>query len=49
MTRKWMTTDEDFQQLHSRTESLAQQCSLMRPAPAQVRKRRGGEPVSGSL
>lgn len=46
MTRKWMSNDEDFTKLHSRIESLAEHCSLMRPAPAQVRrsrrKREGG-------
>lgn len=40
MTKKWMTSDEDFDQLHSRTGILAQHCSLMSPAPAQVRRRR---------
>ncbi|XP_031729059.1 exocyst complex component 3-like protein 4 isoform X3 [Anarrhichthys ocellatus] len=31
MTRKWLTNDEDFGQLHSRTELLSQHCALMRP------------------
>uniref|UniRef100_UPI003AAF94E1 exocyst complex component 3-like protein 4 n=1 Tax=Centroberyx gerrardi TaxID=166262 RepID=UPI003AAF94E1 len=31
MTRKWLTNDDDFQQLYSRTEKLSQQCALMRP------------------
>ncbi|XP_038823767.1 exocyst complex component 3-like protein 4 isoform X2 [Salvelinus namaycush] len=30
MTRKWLSTDEDFQQLLSRTEKLSQRCSQMR-------------------
>lgn len=41
MTRKWMTNDEDFRQLHNRTASLDRHVSLMRPDPAQVRRRRG--------
>ncbi|XP_056915309.1 exocyst complex component 3-like protein 4 isoform X1 [Takifugu flavidus] len=35
MTRKWMSNDEDFAKLHSRIDSLAEHCSLMRPGPAQ--------------
>ncbi|XP_049451740.1 exocyst complex component 3-like protein 4 isoform X2 [Epinephelus fuscoguttatus] len=31
MTRKWLTNDEDFKQLSSRTETLSQHCALMRP------------------
>ncbi|KAM6917573.1 exocyst complex component 3-like protein 4 isoform 1-T2 [Lycodopsis pacificus] len=31
MTRKWLTNDEDFGQLHGRTELLSQHCALMRP------------------
>ncbi|XP_056152070.1 exocyst complex component 3-like protein 4 isoform X2 [Lampris incognitus] len=31
MTRKWLTNDDDFQQLYSRTEQLSQHCALMRP------------------
>ncbi|KAK9534183.1 hypothetical protein VZT92_009246 [Zoarces viviparus] len=31
MTRKWLTDDEDFGQLHGRTELLSQHCALMRP------------------
>lgn len=42
MTRQWMTNDEDFRQLHSRTASLDRHVSLMRPDPAQVRRGRGG-------
>ncbi|XP_068574097.1 exocyst complex component 3-like protein 4 isoform X2 [Cebidichthys violaceus] len=31
MTRKWLTNDEDFEQLHSRTQLLSRHCALMRP------------------
>uniref|UniRef100_A0A3P9AZ65 Si:dkey-45k15.1 n=1 Tax=Maylandia zebra TaxID=106582 RepID=A0A3P9AZ65_9CICH len=31
MTRKWLTNDEDFDQLYSRTKLLSQHCSLMMP------------------
>ncbi|KAM9842135.1 exocyst complex component 3-like protein 4 [Aulostomus maculatus] len=31
MRRKWLTIDDDFQQLRSRTELLSQNCHLMRP------------------
>ncbi|XP_071368457.1 exocyst complex component 3-like protein 4 [Centroberyx affinis] len=31
MTRKWLTNDEDFQKLYSRTEKLSQHCALMKP------------------
>ncbi|XP_035529188.1 exocyst complex component 3-like protein 4 [Morone saxatilis] len=31
MTRKWLTNDEDFKLLQSRTELLSEHCSLMRP------------------
>ncbi|XP_034715017.1 exocyst complex component 3-like protein 4 [Etheostoma cragini] len=30
MTRKWLTDDEDFKQLYSRTELLSEHCALMR-------------------
>ncbi len=40
MTRKWLTTNEDFKQLQRRTELLLQHCNLMRPPHAQVRRRR---------
>ncbi|CAB1331009.1 unnamed protein product [Coregonus sp. 'balchen'] len=36
MTRKWLSTDEDFQQLYSRTEKLSQRCSQMRPPYVQT-------------
>ncbi|XP_041710918.1 exocyst complex component 3 isoform X1 [Coregonus clupeaformis] len=36
MTRKWLSTDEDFQQLYSRTEKLSQRCSQMRPPYVQM-------------
>lgn len=35
MTRKWLTNDEDFQQLYKRTELLSQHCALMKPPSAQ--------------
>lgn len=35
MTRKWLTNDDDFRQLHSRTSQLSQHCSLMTPAHVQ--------------
>ncbi|XP_074517111.1 exocyst complex component 3-like protein 4 isoform X1 [Sebastes fasciatus] len=35
MTRKWLTNDEDFKQLYSRTELLSQHCALMRPPHGQ--------------
>ncbi|XP_028420976.1 exocyst complex component 3-like protein 4 [Perca flavescens] len=35
MTRKWLTDDEDFKQLYSRTELLSEHCALMRPTHAQ--------------
>ncbi|CAL8303603.1 unnamed protein product [Boreogadus saida] len=35
MTRKWLTKDEDFKGLQSRTELLAEQCSQMRPPTVQ--------------
>ncbi|XP_045572795.1 exocyst complex component 3-like protein 4 isoform X3 [Salmo salar] len=36
MTRKWLSTDEDFQQLYSRTEKLTHRCSQMRPPNVQT-------------
>ncbi|XP_010877059.3 exocyst complex component 3-like protein 4 [Esox lucius] len=36
MTRKWLSVDEDFQQLYSRTEKLSQYSSKMRPPYAQM-------------
>ncbi|XP_041703776.1 exocyst complex component 3-like protein 4 isoform X2 [Coregonus clupeaformis] len=36
MTRKWLSKDEDFQQLYSRTEKLSQRCSQMRPPYVQT-------------
>nr|XP_046165486.1 exocyst complex component 3-like protein 4 isoform X1 [Oncorhynchus gorbuscha]XP_046165487.1 exocyst complex component 3-like protein 4 isoform X1 [Oncorhynchus gorbuscha]XP_046165490.1 exocyst complex component 3-like protein 4 isoform X1 [Oncorhynchus gorbuscha] len=36
MTRKWLSTDEDFQQLYSRTEKLTHRCSQMRPPYVQT-------------
>lgn len=45
MTRKWLTNDDDFKQLHSRTETLARHCSLMTPSHAQVRRTRGRKRV----
>ncbi|CAK6982392.1 exocyst complex component 3-like protein 4 [Scomber scombrus] len=35
MTRKWLTVDEDFEQLYRRTELLSQHCALMRPPHVQ--------------
>ncbi|XP_059907439.1 exocyst complex component 3-like protein 4 isoform X2 [Gadus macrocephalus] len=35
MTRKWLTKDEDFKRLQSRTELLSKQCSQMRPPTVQ--------------
>ncbi|KAE8290328.1 hypothetical protein D5F01_LYC12050 [Larimichthys crocea] len=35
MTRKWLTNDEDFQMLHSRTKLLSLHCSQMRPPHVQ--------------
>ncbi|KAF1374412.1 hypothetical protein PFLUV_G00228830 [Perca fluviatilis] len=35
MTRKWLTNDEDFKQLYSRTELLSEHCALMRPPHVQ--------------
>ncbi|XP_029316652.1 exocyst complex component 3-like protein 4 isoform X2 [Cottoperca gobio] len=35
MTRKWLTTDEDFKQLYSRTDLLSQHCALLRPPHVQ--------------
>ncbi|XP_017319299.1 exocyst complex component 3-like protein 4 isoform X1 [Ictalurus punctatus] len=31
MTKKWLSSDEDFQQLHKRIETLSQQCKHMSP------------------
>ncbi|XP_008276499.1 exocyst complex component 3-like protein 4 [Stegastes partitus] len=36
MTRKWLTNDEDFEQLYRRTEQLSQHCALMRPPHVQT-------------
>ncbi|CAI5697060.1 exocyst complex component 3-like protein 4 isoform X3 [Oreochromis niloticus] len=36
MTRKWLTNDEDFDQLYSRTKLLSQHCSLMMPPHAKA-------------
>ncbi|KAL7890075.1 hypothetical protein AOLI_G00023330 [Acnodon oligacanthus] len=36
MTRKWLTSDEDFQQLAKRIETLSQQCKHMSPQLSQV-------------
>uniref|UniRef100_A0A8C7S5E4 Exocyst complex component Sec6 n=1 Tax=Oncorhynchus mykiss TaxID=8022 RepID=A0A8C7S5E4_ONCMY len=36
MTRKWLSTDEDFQQLYSRTEKLTHRCLQMRPPNVQT-------------
>ncbi|KAM4625531.1 exocyst complex component 3-like protein 4 isoform 1-T3 [Polymixia lowei] len=36
MTRKWLTSDDDFRQLHSQTEHLSKHCALMRPPHAQA-------------
>ncbi|XP_062253608.1 exocyst complex component 3-like protein 4 [Platichthys flesus] len=35
MTRKWLTSDEDFKQLYRLTEQLSDQCSLMTPPHVQ--------------
>ncbi|XP_041810453.1 exocyst complex component 3-like protein 4 [Chelmon rostratus] len=35
MTRKWLTNDDDFKQLQSRTQLLSQHCSLVRPPHSQ--------------
>ncbi|XP_029972565.1 exocyst complex component 3-like protein 4 [Salarias fasciatus] len=35
MTRKWLTNDEDFEQLHKRTKQLSEHCELMRPPHSQ--------------
>ncbi|XP_070698445.1 exocyst complex component 3-like protein 4 [Pempheris klunzingeri] len=35
MTRKWMTDDDDFKQLHRRTEQLSEHCALIRPPHVQ--------------
>ncbi|XP_061891071.1 exocyst complex component 3-like protein 4 isoform X2 [Entelurus aequoreus] len=35
MTRKWLTNDEDFNQLYDRTELLSQQCDAMMPPHSQ--------------
>ncbi|XP_026799522.3 exocyst complex component 3-like protein 4 isoform X1 [Pangasianodon hypophthalmus] len=35
MTRKWLSSEEDFQQLHKRIETLSQQCKHMSPQHAQ--------------
>lgn len=42
LTRKWLTKDEDFKQLHSRTERLRHDCSVMKSPHTQVRRRDGG-------
>ncbi|KAM8833167.1 exocyst complex component 3-like protein 4 isoform 1-T1 [Synchiropus picturatus] len=36
MTRKWLTNDDDFKKLESRTARLADHCSVMRPPHAQA-------------
>lgn len=38
MTRKWLTDDEDFDQLYRRTKLLSENCALMRPPHVQVRR-----------
>ncbi|XP_042244643.1 exocyst complex component 3-like protein 4 [Thunnus maccoyii] len=35
MTRKWLTNDDDFEQLYRQTEQLSQHCALMRPPHVQ--------------
>ncbi|XP_039992323.1 exocyst complex component 3-like protein 4 [Xiphias gladius] len=35
MTRKWLTDDEDFDQLYRRTKLLSENCALMRPPHVQ--------------
>ncbi|GLD47615.1 exocyst complex component 3-like protein 4 [Lates japonicus] len=35
MTRKWLTNDEDFNELYSQTKLLSQHCALMRPPHVQ--------------
>ncbi|XP_072533016.1 exocyst complex component 3-like protein 4 isoform X2 [Salminus brasiliensis] len=36
LTRKWLSTEEDFQQLTNRIENLSQQCKYMSPQHAQA-------------
>ncbi|XP_062852199.1 exocyst complex component 3-like protein 4 [Trichomycterus rosablanca] len=36
MTRKWLSSDEDFKQLHKRIETLSQQCKHMSPQHIKV-------------
>ncbi|XP_054653562.1 exocyst complex component 3-like protein 4 [Dunckerocampus dactyliophorus] len=36
MTRKWLTNDDDFNQLFTRTELLSRHCDAMRPPHGQV-------------
>ncbi|XP_041668894.1 exocyst complex component 3-like protein 4 isoform X2 [Cheilinus undulatus] len=35
MTRKWLTNDEDFKELYSRTYQLSKHCTLMKPPHVQ--------------
>ncbi|XP_034051401.1 exocyst complex component 3-like protein 4 [Thalassophryne amazonica] len=35
MTRTWLTNNSDFQQLHSRTKRLSEDCALMKPPHVQ--------------
>ncbi|XP_067470720.1 exocyst complex component 3-like protein 4 [Thunnus thynnus] len=35
MTRKWLTNDDDFEQLYRQTEQLSQHCALMKPPHVQ--------------
>ncbi|XP_060781830.1 exocyst complex component 3-like protein 4 isoform X2 [Neoarius graeffei] len=35
MTKKWLSSDEDFQQLHEKIETLSQQCKHMSPQHVQ--------------
>uniref|UniRef100_A0A3P9KV99 Exocyst complex component 3-like 4 n=1 Tax=Oryzias latipes TaxID=8090 RepID=A0A3P9KV99_ORYLA len=35
VTRKWLTNDDDFHQLHTRTEQLSQHCHHLQPPHAQ--------------
>lgn len=41
LTRKWLTNDDDFKRLRSRTEQLSHDCAAMRPDHGQVRRTGG--------
>ncbi|XP_058242106.1 exocyst complex component 3-like isoform X2 [Hemibagrus wyckioides] len=49
MTRKWMTSEEDFQKLYKRIETLSQQCKHMSPQCVQNSAQHWLYPVGGHL